>query len=111
MFQKYIFNVFNSIINFIKLKFRGFYIGNKKSIEMPLWKPVYNLNKSIDWWALTLNENAIPILEQNLDKINWDCLSQNKNAIHLLEQNLDKDHWRFFSYNENAIHLIKKKFR
>ena len=38
----------------------------------------------IDWRWLSLNPNAIYILEKNVDKIIWIMLSRNKNAIHLL---------------------------
>ena len=78
----------------------------------------YNILKLRDWidknkigWDwLSLNPNAIHILEQNLDKINWDCLSFNPNAIHLLEQNLDKIDWYWLSGNPNAIHLLEQNF-
>jgi hypothetical protein len=55
---------------------------------------------------LSVNENAIHLLEQNQEKINWDMLSLNKNAIHLLQQNQDKINWNRLSENENAIHLL-----
>ena len=48
---------------------------------------------------LSMNSNAIPILEQNPDKIDWFWLSLNPNAIHLLEQNPDKIDWTSFSGN------------
>jgi hypothetical protein len=35
---------------------------------------------------MSFNPNAIPILENNLDKINWFMLSRNPNAIALLER-------------------------
>jgi hypothetical protein len=35
-------------------------------------------------------------------------LSMNPNAIHLLEQNLDKVHWALLSMNPNAIPLLSK---
>ena len=47
-----------------------------------------------------MNENVIPILENNLNKIDWNFLSFNENAIHLLEQNQDKIDWSFLSFNE-----------
>jgi hypothetical protein len=55
---------------------------------------------------LSLNPNAIHLLEQNVDKINWNTLSENPNAIHLLEQNVDKIDWSALLSNPNAIHLI-----
>ena len=66
-----------------------------------------NLDK-IDWALLSWNLNAIPILQQNLDKVNWVLLSTNPNAIHLLEQNIDKIDWVQLSANLNAIHLLFK---
>jgi len=44
----------------------------------------------INWGSLSLNPNAIHLLEKNVDKIYWDGLSKNPNAIHLLEQKLNK---------------------
>jgi len=40
-----------------------------------------------------MNENAIPLLEQNLDKINWDYLSLNKNpnAIRIWKKCIEMD--------------------
>jgi uncharacterized protein YicC (UPF0701 family) len=52
-----------------------------------------------------LNENAINILEKNLDKVNWNCLSHNKNAINILEKNLDKVNWNSLSENRNIFEL------
>ena len=36
------------------------------------------------WRYLSKNPAAIPILEDNLDKVNWYLLSENKSAIHIL---------------------------
>ena len=44
----------------------------------------------IDWPALSVNPNAISILEKNIDKIHWYNLSVNPNAIRILEKNIDK---------------------
>ena len=57
---------------------------------------------------LSLNPNAIHLLEKNQDKIHWFYLSRNPNAIHLLEQNLDKIHWRELSENPNAISILEQ---
>ena len=62
----------------------------------------------INWDWLSRNPNAIPILEQNLDKIDWYYLSANPNAIYLLEQNPDKIYWTRLSANPNAIHLLEQ---
>jgi len=52
---------------------------------------------------LSWNENAIPMLEQNLDKVDWNKLSSNPNAIPILEQNLIKVNWYYLSQNPNII--------
>ena len=58
-----------------------------------LGKPEYvcinNYLYNISWRILSMNINAIPILEENLDKVNWLILSRNEHAIHILEKNLD----------------------
>ena len=38
----------------------------------------------LDWSRLSLNRNAINLLEENLDKVDWDYMSLNPNAINLL---------------------------
>ena len=55
-----------------------------------------NIDK-LDWELLSLNPNAIYLLEKNPDKIDWECLSTNLNAILLLEKNQDKIDWRSLS--------------
>jgi hypothetical protein len=71
----------------------------------------------IHWFNLSINSNAIELLEANLDKINWRLLSKNPNAIHLLEANKDKIKWNLMSMNPSIfepdikqynIDLIKK---
>jgi hypothetical protein len=62
----------------------------------------------VNWWQLSRNPNAIPILEKNLDKVNWWYLSKNPNAIHMLEKNLDKVNWYYLSLNPNAHLLLSK---
>ena len=62
----------------------------------------------IDWLALSENQNAIHLLEQNVDKIDWFYLSWNPNAIRLLEKNIDEIDWYNLSKNPNAIHLLEK---
>ena len=37
----------------------------------------------LDWGGLSLNPNAIHLLEKHPDKIDWHWLSANPNAIHL----------------------------
>ena len=71
------------------------------------------LEKNLDkldkfcWYELSQNPNAVPILEKNLDKIDWQALSKNINAIHILENNLDKIDWAALSTNPNAIHILE----
>jgi hypothetical protein len=48
-------------------------------------------NPNIDWNGLSDNEEAIHILEKNLDKVNWLMLSTNPAAIHIIEANLELD--------------------
>lgn len=54
----------------------------------------------VDWDMLSLNPNAIDILEKNLDKVNWMNLSQNCNAVHIFEKH---PHW---SSNSSALHIL-----
>ena len=43
---------------------------------------MFKFNNNIKWDYLSLNPNAIWIIEQNLDKVDWYFLSENPNAIH-----------------------------
>ena len=43
--------------------------------------------------------------KKNQDKIDWGCLSLNPNAIHLLEKNPDKIYWICLSKNEGTYEL------
>ena len=69
-----------------------------------------NLDK-IDWDWLSLNPNAMHLLEQNQDKINWYYLSKNPNAVHLLEQNPDKINWGWLSENPSIFTYDYTKLR
>jgi hypothetical protein len=40
--------------------------------------------KNIDWQNLTLNPNAIHLLEKNIDKILWSWLSSNPSIFELV---------------------------
>ncbi len=64
--------------------------------------------KQLDWRRLSLNPNAIYLLEQNLQKIDWMRLSRNPSAIHLLETNPKKIDWMFLSMNQSSIRLFEK---
>jgi hypothetical protein len=62
------------------------------------------------WYNLSINPNAIHILETYQDKINWVALVLNPNAIHLLKENIEKINWKKLSKNPNleAIDLLKE---
>ena len=67
--------------------------------------------KKLPWEKLVLKQIAIPIIEQNLDKLNRECwkgLSKNPYAIHILEKNLDKVFWVELSSNPNAVPILEK---
>ena len=55
--------------------------------------------------ALSINKNAIHLLEQNIDKIYWNGLSINPNAIHLLEQYQDDIEWTLLSCNPSIFEV------
>ena len=48
-----------------------------KQLKMKILDWIINSNKWT-WDYLSLNSNAIPLLEANPDKINWDMLSCNQ---------------------------------
>lgn len=70
-----------------------------KFYKLHNWIPIYNL----DWNCLSMNSNAINILEKNVDKINWGCLSLNENAISILEANQDKINWEYLCENPSIF--------
>ena len=74
----------------------------------------YHNNNNIDWYAfwynLSLNENAIEILEKYKSKIDWNGLSQNKNAIRILEKNEKNINFDELATNEGATNLLKKHY-
>jgi hypothetical protein len=59
---------------------------------------------------LCINQNAIHILEKNMDKVDWTLLSRNPNAIHILERNIDRVDWKNLSSNRNAIEILKNNW-
>jgi len=78
-----------------------------------IYRPPYKLLDwididKLDWVELSLNPNAIHLLEQNQDKIYWKHLSRNPNAVFLLEQNQDKINWEYLSYNPYALSILEK---
>ncbi len=66
---------------------------------------------------LSCNRSAIPLLEENPEKINWHFLSANESAIDLLEKNYDKIDWDEICKNRGAnrifdnLLLSKEKLR
>ena len=75
---------------------------------MSLNKPILKLRdwidiNDLDWDMLSLNKNAISIIEENPAKINWAYLSYNKNAISLLKENPDKIKWTKFTLNPSIF--------
>lgn len=62
--------------------------------------------KRVNLLFISANPSAIHILEQNLNKVSWYHLSKNTNAISILERNLDKVNWYGLSSNSNATHLL-----
>ena len=75
---------------------------------------LYNNIDKIDWFYLSLNTNAIDLIEQELiqnpinHKLNWDNLSANPAAIHILENNINKINWNNLSRNTEAIHILEQ---
>jgi hypothetical protein len=65
----------------------------------------------INWSNLSLNPNAIDLLQANPHMINWKKLSANPNAITLLEHNKDKIDWEMLSENPStdAIKLLEER--
>ena len=93
--------------------------GNKNAIDLiqdkikqenNLTERQYNNLRNqykIDWSSLSINQNAIDILKENIDKIDWHMLSENVNAIDILHDNLDKVNWYELSRNKSAIDILR----
>ena len=97
-------NISNTF-NFKKIKRADWYYLSQNPNAIPILEQ--NIEK-INWFGLSWNPNAIHLLEQNMEKVNWNCLSENQNAIPLLEKNMDKISWVWLSGNPNAIHLLEQ---
>jgi hypothetical protein len=87
------------------------------------WIPIDKLH----WDKLSLNPNAIKLLEENKDKIDWENLSKNINAIDILKEKWEQEkslmiedkytylpdckkiNWNYLSTNINAIDLLREK--
>ena len=57
----------------------------------------------LNWFWLSLNPYAIPLLEKYPEKINWSWLSGNPNAIPLLEKYPEKIVWSWLSRNPSIF--------
>jgi hypothetical protein len=57
----------------------------------------------VDWWGLSMNTNAIHLLEKNLDEVDWRALSTNPNAIPILEKNLNRVSCEYLLFNPNIF--------
>jgi len=64
--------------------------------------------RDIDWKNLSLNPNAVPLLEKHLDKVNWCMASMNPGAMPLLEKHADKVDWELLATNPSAVPLLEK---
>lgn len=87
----------------------------------------YNKNpdsKNLDWFMICLNPSLIDIIEkENMRKpenINWSALSINKNAIELIDQKIQQNespnlqtkykiNWGNLALNPNGVYLIQDK--
>lgn len=68
---------------------------------------VYHFYKNL---CFNPNPIAMTIIEKNIDNINWNSLSANENAIELLEQNMDKVVVKslLMNKNEKSVELLMK---
>jgi hypothetical protein len=48
------------------------------------------ISDKIDWYLISMNPDAIELLEKNQDKIYWSMLSHNSSATYLINKNKDK---------------------
>lgn len=75
---------------------------------LPDWINLSDLNMG----QMSLNENAIDILQNNKDKINWMNLAQNFNGFEIIKNNLsifnDKKCWNIFCENTPEIPYLKR---
>jgi len=83
---------------------------NPDAIEM-LLDDIENNKHSLDWFDLSKNPYAMPILEDEdySNNINWLMLSMNPTGVKLLEDNLNKIPnlaWSYISENPGATQLI-----
>lgn len=102
-------NDLNKKINDLESQSKQMINLNNESIEghMYLLHDWVDINK-LNFVNLSLNPNALSLLEKNLKKIHWSNLSSNPNALFLLEKNMEKIDWSKLSANPNAIYLLER---
>jgi len=61
------------------------------------------------WPNICKQPHLIDIIECNMDKIDWCVLSENENAVHILEKNIDKTYDISLRYNKNGFKLLLSK--
>jgi hypothetical protein len=91
------------------------YLYMDKLARYGSWPLVQQHISKLSWLMVSINPNAISILEKKLDEISWNMsfieqafLSSNPGAVHLLEKRLDKIDWATFSANPCAIDVLEK---
>ena len=82
---------------------------NPRGLEL-INNNIKNKNINLNYMSSNTDVSVIEILNDYKNIINWDLLSINKNAINMLEKNQDKINWKYLSLNENAITLLKNNF-
>lgn len=70
-------------------------------------KPLFIPDPRAVWLNLSTHAEVV-YLEQHLDKIDWRLLSMNPNAIPLIEPDLERFDWYFLSKNPSIISLLRK---
>ena len=68
------------------------------------WIPIEKLSKR----ELSMEPKAVDVLRKNPKYINWKLIGGNENAIPIIEDYIQKIDFNWLSGNENAIHLLKK---
>ncbi len=53
------------------------------------------------WYGLSLNPNAMYLLETNSEKIKWNSFCKNPSGIHIVIQNFEKINWKWFYLSKN----------
>lgn len=87
---------------------------NPKAVEIieKYYFKLHSLNsESADFWRdLCKNPHAVHLLEKYPSYINWETILENQNAVNIIEKNLNKiyvDDWPFLSGNPNAVHIFE----